>query len=42
VEQITLHRIRLPLHRPYYVSCRVYDHFEPIIAELRDGEGRSG
>ena len=42
LEQITLHRIRLPLGRPYHVSYRVYDQFEPIIVEMRDGEGRSG
>jgi o-succinylbenzoate synthase len=42
LEQITLHRVRLPLCRPYHVSYRVYEHFEPIIVEIRDGEGRSG
>jgi o-succinylbenzoate synthase len=42
VEQIMLHRIRLPLCRPYHVSYRVYEHFEPIIVEMRDGDGRSG
>jgi L-alanine-DL-glutamate epimerase-like enolase superfamily enzyme len=42
LERITLHRIRLPLVRPYHVSYRVYEHFEPIIVEMRDSDGRSG
>ena len=42
LEQIMLHRIRLPLRRPYHVSYRVYEDFEPIIVEMRDGDGRSG
>jgi L-Ala-D/L-Glu epimerase len=42
LEQITLYRVSLPLCRPYHVSYRVYERFEPIIVEMRDGEGRSG
>ena len=42
LEQITLRRISLPLCRPYHVSYRVYEHFEPIVVEMRDGDGRSG
>ncbi|HLT01628.1 MAG TPA: enolase C-terminal domain-like protein [Geminicoccaceae bacterium] len=40
--QITLHRVRLPLRRPYHVSYRVYEDFEPIVVEVRDGDGRIG
>jgi o-succinylbenzoate synthase len=42
LEQIVLHRVRLPLRRPYHVSYRVYEAFEPIVVEARDGDGRTG
>jgi len=42
LEQIVLHRLRLPLRRPYHVSYRVYEAFEPILVEARDGDGRTG
>jgi L-alanine-DL-glutamate epimerase-like enolase superfamily enzyme len=42
LEQITLHRLRLPLRRPYHVSYRVYEAFEPIVVEARDTDGRTG
>jgi L-Ala-D/L-Glu epimerase len=42
LEQIVLHRLRLPLRRPYHVSYRVYEAFEPIVVEARDADGRTG
>lgn len=42
IADITLHRLKLPLTTPYHVSYRVYEDFDPIIAEIRDGHGRVG
>jgi L-Ala-D/L-Glu epimerase len=39
---ITLRILRLPLIRPYVLSYRTYTEFEPIIVEMRDGDGRVG
>jgi len=39
---ITLRIVRLPLIRPYVLSYRTYTEFEPIIVEVRDGDGRLG
>jgi L-Ala-D/L-Glu epimerase / N-acetyl-D-glutamate racemase len=40
--EITLRIVRLPLMRPYVLSYRTYTEFEPIIVEVRDGDGRVG
>jgi L-Ala-D/L-Glu epimerase len=40
--EITLRIVRLPLIRPYVLSYRTYTEFEPIIVEVRDGNGRVG
>lgn len=40
--EITLRIVRLPLIRPYVLSYRTYTEFEPIIVEVRDGDGRVG
>lgn len=42
IDRIVLHRVKLPLTVPYHVSYRVYDDFEPIIAEAWDTDGRVG
>lgn len=42
IDRIVLHRIRLPLTVPYHVSYRVYEDFEPIVAEITDSDGRTG
>jgi L-alanine-DL-glutamate epimerase-like enolase superfamily enzyme len=42
LEQITLHRLRLPLARPYKVAFAVYDAFCPIVAEVRSRDDRVG
>lgn len=42
IEEIVLHRLRIPLSVPYKVSLHVFHHFEPIVACLRDSDGRTG
>ena len=42
LQEITLRKVRLPLIRPYVLSYRTFDEFEPIIVEVRDGDGRVG
>ncbi len=42
VAEITLYRLRMPLATPYHGSYRVYDDFDPIVVEARDGDGRTG
>ncbi len=39
---LTLRRLRLPLIRPYRLSYRTFDEFEPYLVELTDDAGRSG
>ena len=42
LQEIVLRKVRLPLIRPYVLSYRTFDEFEPIIVEVRDGDGRVG
>ncbi|MEE9196258.1 MAG: enolase C-terminal domain-like protein, partial [Alphaproteobacteria bacterium] len=42
IEEITLHRVKLPLAVPYHVSYRVYEDFGPIIVEARGADGHTG
>ncbi|MGB6535511.1 MAG: enolase C-terminal domain-like protein [Xanthobacteraceae bacterium] len=42
LQQIVLRTLRLPLIRPYVLSYRTFTEFEPIIVEVRDGDGRIG
>jgi L-alanine-DL-glutamate epimerase-like enolase superfamily enzyme len=42
LREIILRRVRLPLIRPYVLSYRTFEEFEPIIVEVRDGDGRVG
>jgi L-alanine-DL-glutamate epimerase-like enolase superfamily enzyme len=42
LQEITLRRVRLPLIQPYVLSYRTFNEFEPIIVEVRDGDGRIG
>src|SRR5215831_16479649 len=42
LREITLRTVRLPLLRPYVLSYRTFTEFEPIIVEVRDGDGRVG
>ena len=42
LHELTLRQVRLPLVRPYVLSYRTFTEFEPIILEVRDGDGRIG
>ncbi len=42
LHEIVLRTVRLPLIRPYVLSYRTFNEFEPIIVEVRDGDGRIG
>ena len=42
IPEIRLSRIRLPLITPYRLSYRTVEAFEPLLIEVRDGEGNSG
>lgn len=42
LQEIRVHRARLPLVKPYRVSFKVYTEFEPIIVEARDEDGAIG
>jgi L-alanine-DL-glutamate epimerase-like enolase superfamily enzyme len=42
LDSVTLHVVRLPLIRPYVLSYRTFEEFEPIIVEVCDRDGRIG
>ena len=42
LQEIVLRTVRLPLIHPYVLSYRTFTEFEPIIVEVRDGDGRVG
>ena len=42
LQEVKLRTIRLPLIRPYVLSYRTFTEFEPIMVEVRDGDGRVG
>src|SRR6266853_5179801 len=42
LHEITLRPLRLPLHRPYRLSYRIFTEFEPIIVEVRGSDGGIG
>jgi L-Ala-D/L-Glu epimerase len=42
LQELTLRTVRLPLIRPYVLSYRTFNEFEPIIVEVRDSDGRIG
>jgi L-alanine-DL-glutamate epimerase-like enolase superfamily enzyme len=42
LRELTLRTVRLPLVRPYVLSYRTFNEFEPIIVEVRDADGRVG
>src|SRR4051812_2814172 len=42
LQELTLRTVRLPLIRPYVLSYRTFNEFEPIIVEVRDRDGRTG
>ena len=42
LEKITLHRLRIPLIKPYRLSFGAVENYEVIAAEITDPDGRSG
>ncbi|MCS0496890.1 mandelate racemase/muconate lactonizing enzyme family protein [Ancylobacter mangrovi] len=42
LRRIRLSRLRLPLIRPYRLSYRTFDEFEPYLVEVEDSDGRTG
>ena len=42
IEEILIHQVSFPLIRPYKLSYRTFDAFEPFVVRVRDGEGREG
>jgi L-alanine-DL-glutamate epimerase-like enolase superfamily enzyme len=39
---VSLRRLRLPLIRPYRLSYRTFEEFEPYLIEMADDRGRTG
>ncbi|MEC5324143.1 mandelate racemase/muconate lactonizing enzyme family protein [Aurantimonas sp. A3-2-R12] len=42
IQRATLRRLGLPLIRPYRLSYRTFESFEPFLVEVEDDDGRSG
>jgi L-alanine-DL-glutamate epimerase-like enolase superfamily enzyme len=42
LQEVTLRKVSLPLIRPYVLSYRTFNEFEPIIVEVRDSDGLVG
>ena len=42
IHAVTVRVARIPLHTPYRVSGMEFHHFEPIIVEMWDSDGRYG
>lgn len=42
INKVTLRRLDLPLMRPYRLSYRTFDTFEPFLIEVEDSDGRTG
>ena len=42
IRSITLRRLALPLVRPYRLSYRTFEVFEPFMVEIEDSDGRHG
>jgi L-alanine-DL-glutamate epimerase-like enolase superfamily enzyme len=42
ISEITLHRMRLTLPKPYKVAFKTYTSFDPILVEIQDDSGRIG
>jgi L-Ala-D/L-Glu epimerase len=42
IRSVTLRRLALPLIRPYRLSYRTFDVFEPYVVEIEDADGRTG
>lgn len=42
VRRVTLRHLRMPLVRPYRLSYRTFEEFEPYLVEIEDSDGRTG
>ena len=42
LQELTIRKVRLPLIRPYVLSYRTFNEFEPIVVEARADDGRVG
>lgn len=42
LRRIVLRRLNIPLIRPYRLSYRTFQEFEPYLVEVEDSDGRSG
>ena len=42
LKNATLRRLRQPLIRPYRLSYRTFEEFEPYLLEIEDSDGRTG
>lgn len=42
ITSVAIRRLRMPLHRPFRLSYRTFEEFEPFLVEVRDDAGRSG
>ena len=42
IHAVTVRVARIPLHKPYRVSGMEFHHFDPIVVEMWDGDGRYG
>lgn len=42
VSRVTLRHLRFPLIRPYRLSYRTFEEFEPYLVEIEDSDGRTG
>ena len=42
IRKATLRRLRQPLIRPYRLSYRTFEEFEPFLVEVEDSAGRTG
>lgn len=42
IRRVTLTRLRQPLIRPYRLSYRTFEEFEPYLVEIETDDGRSG
>jgi L-alanine-DL-glutamate epimerase-like enolase superfamily enzyme len=41
IGRVTLHRLRVPLIRPYRLSYRTFEEFEPYLVQIEDDRGRA-
>jgi L-alanine-DL-glutamate epimerase-like enolase superfamily enzyme len=42
IRSVTLRKLALPLRRPYQLSYRTFEIFEPFMVEIDDEDGRTG